>query len=338
MAAIEQLPSGLWRARIRRQGYQSVSKSFRLKADAEGWARKVESEQERAVWHDGSEAERMTLREALDRYEREVTPRKRAQASERSNLRALRDEPAAALALARIRSREVAQMRDAWARAGLKPASIKRRMVTLSHVFTVAAIEWGMPGLKNNNPVREVRLAPEDNERARRVSDEEIDAICAATESAELAAYVRLAVETAMRRGELCKLRWEHVDLAAGEAYLPRPVTKNRHARAVPLTPTTVALLQSLPRRSDGRVMGLRPDSVTQAFERARDRVGLTDLTFHDLRHEATSRLAEKLEAHELAAWTGHREMKMVLRYYHPRAADLARKAAGPARKAEKAD
>ena len=83
MAAIEQLPSGLWRARIRRQGYPSVSKSFRLKADAEGWARKVESEQERAVWHDGSEAERMTLREALDRYEREVTPRKRAQAARR---------------------------------------------------------------------------------------------------------------------------------------------------------------------------------------------------------------------------------------------------------------
>ena len=64
----------------------------------------------------------------------------------------------------------------------------------------------------------------------------------------------------------------------------------------------------------------------------------MTDLTFHDLRHEATSRLASKLEAHELAAWTGHRELKMVLRYYHPRAADLARKAAGPARKAEKAD
>lgn len=336
MATIEQLPSGLWRARVRRQGYPSVSRSFRLKADAEGWSRKIESEQERAVWHDGTEAEETSLAECLDRYVREHVPRLSDPARERSHVDALRALPFTRHAMARVRSADVAAARDAWLAKGHAAATIVRRLAVLSRVFNVARHEWGMETIPN--PVELVKKPRVRNARSRRVSTEEIDAICAVTESVELAAYVRLAVETAMRRGELCKLRWEHVNLPACEAYLPHRIPKNRHPRGVPLTPTTVALLQSLPRRPDGRVLGLRPDSVTQAFERARDRVGLTDLTFHDLRHEATSRLAEKLEAHELASWIGHRDLKMVLRYYHPRAADLARKAAGPARKAAKID
>lgn len=52
----------------------------------------------------------------------------------------------------------------------------------------------------------------------------------------------------------------------------------------------------------------------------------LVDLHFHDLRHEATSRLAEKLAMHELMKVTGHKSTRMLGRYYHPRAADLAHK------------
>lgn len=322
MATVTQRPSGRWQAKVRRHGQRPLSRTFARLVDAEGWARKIESEQERGIWRDSGEAERVTLREALDRYEREVTPRKRAQASERSNLCVLRDERIACHALARIGSHDLAALRDAWERAGLKPASIRRRMVTLSHVFTIAAREWGMAGLAN--PVRAVRLDPENNARERRAGDEEIEAICAVTESAELAAFVRLAVETAMRRGELCGLRWEHVDLKARTAHLPH--TKSGYARTVPLSSGAVAVLRELPRRLDGRVFSMRADSLTQAFERACRRAGIGNLRFHDLRHEATSRLAEKLAAHELAKVTGHRDMRMVLRYYHPRAEDLAKK------------
>jgi integrase len=60
---------------------------------------------------------------------------------------------------------------------------------------------------------------------------------------------------------------------------------------------------------------------------RACKRAGIADLHFHDLRHEATSRIAERLDnILELSAVTGHKSVQLLKRYYHPRATDLARK------------
>jgi len=281
MASIRQLPSGLWHARVRRQGHKEAIKSFHLQADAEAWARRVESEQERGLWRDSTEAERMTLADALVRYARERTAKKRGAVKEASVVRILRDEPIARLALARIGTHQVAALRDAWQDAGYAAATIARRLAVLSHVYAVAARDWNMVGLIN--PALAVEKPAIENARARRVSDAELDAICAATGSAELVALIRLAVETAMRRGELCALRWEHVDLRACTAHLPH--TKNGQARDVPLSSRAVAVLHALPRRIDGQVFGLRTDSVTQAFKRAAGRAGIDGVRFHDLRH-----------------------------------------------------
>ena len=65
------------------------------------------------------------------------------------------------------------------------------------------------------------------------------------------------------------------------------------------------------------------------AWQRAVKRSGLKDLHFHDLRHEAASRLAEKLSnILELSSVTGHKDIRMLKRYYHPRAEELAKKLA----------
>lgn len=158
-----------------------------------------------------------------------------------------------------------------------------------------------------------------------------------------------------MRRGEIVALRWEHVDLKRRVAHLP--ATKNGRARDVPLSPRAVAILQAL--QDDdakgeerngaadmGRVFKVRGDAVTRAFERAVARARkryvaechaakqrtdgklLTDLRFHDLRHEATSRLASIFPLHDLTKITGHADPRMLMRYYHPRAEDLAQRLA----------
>jgi integrase len=145
-----------------------------------------------------------------------------------------------------------------------------------------------------------------------------------------------------MRRGELITLGPSQVDLKKRVAGLA--MTKNGSSRQVPLSSKAVAVFEKLLQQKQEVFFPIRADAVTRAFERAVVRARkryeqdcvdksmtadpnfLIDLCFHDLRHEATSRLAEKFPLHELAKITGHRDTKMLMRYYHPRAEDLAKK------------
>jgi integrase len=365
-----------WEAQIRRRGYPAQSKTFVTKAEAEAWANMIESEMSRGVWVSRGEAEATTLYEALTRYEAEVVPTKKGAAQEESVLRACKAEEVAKRPLAAIRSADVARLRDQWLK-DYKPATVLRRLAVLSHVFSIARKEWGMESL--SNPVELVRKPQVDNARTRRIAagnpasdgsgaegtesdrgalDGELERVVAASGSSLLPAIIWLAVETAMRRGEIVTLRWEHVDLKRRVAHLL--ATKNGSARDVPMSSRAAAVLQSLKDAVDhtkgksdggeevdiGRVFEIRSDAVTRAFERAVTRARklyveecktatqrpdckfLTDLRFHDLRHEATSRLASIFPMHELTKITGHKDPRMLMRYYHPRAEDLAKRLA----------
>jgi len=345
MATLSTTETGKWKARVRKFGAPDRSKTFTRKADAEAWARKLESEIERGTWHDNQEAERCSFRTALDRYEAEVTPSKRSEVNERSTLGIIRsDAHFMDYGLARIGSGDIARLRDKWKHDGVKPATIKRRAAVISHLFTVASREWDMSGLVN--PVHNVSFEPVTDARSRRVSDEELDAICDASESQELAAFVRLAAATGMRRGELVSLQWKNIDLKNKVA---RVLTKSKvkgRVRDVPLTAGAVKVLRALPRRIDGHVFAGRPDTFTQAFVRSVQRAHkqyleaceksrkpldeqfLVDVRLHDLRHEAASRFAQVLQAHELAKVLGHATLQMLMRYYNPTAKELAAKLA----------
>jgi integrase len=133
-----------------------------------------------------------------------------------------------------------------------------------------------------------------------------------------------LAIETAMRRGELLNLRWEYVDLKLRVAHLP--LTKNGDSRDVPLSRRAVETLRELRGSAitHERVFPMTGNAVRQAFEHLRARAEMSDFHFHDLRHEAISRLFEKgLNIAEVGSISGHRELKMLQRYTHLRAADL---------------
>lgn len=185
---------------------------------------------------------------------------------------------------------------------------------------------------------------------------DELEMICRHSRSAELPQIVRFAVETAMRRSEIASLVRTNIDVKKRTAMLP--LTKNGSARGVPLSSQAVEIIKSQPKLEDGRVFKSRPDTITKAFNDALANArqayvkGLTlrlryeghppskinqlidsapflvNLRFHDLRHEATSRLAEIFPLHELTKITGHQDTRMLMRYYHPRPEDLAKKLA----------
>jgi integrase len=363
-----------WEAQVRRRGYPAQSKTFTTKAEAEAWANIIESEMSRGVWVSRSEAEATTLYQALERYEEEVSLSKKGAAQEISVLKTYKAIDLARRPLATIRSADIAKLRDGWLK-DYKPATVLRRLAVLSHIFNIARKEWGMESL--SNPVELVRKPQPNNARTRRiaVSDEpvsttsvdapnwerraqdgELERVAKASNSALLPSIIWLAVETAMRRGELVSLLWANVDLDRRVAHLPS--TKNGDARDVPLSTRAVSVLQTVKEArnnakdvmSDGpddesdRIFEIRSDAVTRAFERAVARARkayvdecrgakvkpdskfLTDLRFHDLRHEATSRLASIFPMHELTKITGHKDPRMLMRYYHPRAEDLAKR------------
>ena len=155
-------------------------------------------------------------------------------------------------------------------------------------------------------------------------------AACNKSRAPMLASAVRFAIETGMRMGEILSLTWRDVDLAQRIATLPN--TKTGDARQVPLSTAAVAAITSLPRHiSDGRVFWTwqRADSLENAWRRAVKWAGIEDLRFHDLRHEAVSRLFELgLNPMEVASISGHKTLQMLKRYTHLKASELVKKLA----------
>lgn len=310
-----------WQAKVRRQGQAAQSRTFATKALAERWARETEV---------AIEAGRTTLGELLQRYRREITPTKKSSRPEELKLAALIAHPLARLAVGAVRSSDVAALRDELRDRGLAPNTVRLYLAPLSHAYNVARREWGFEGLAN--PVDAVtKPSVAGTARTRRAEGGELAKILkAARELGPWApAVIELAVETAMRRGELAAMRWEHVDRAARVVHLPQ--TKNGEARDVPLSPRALAILKGLQQgEKTGPVFGLHPDTISKAMIRARAAAGVEGLRLHDLRREATSRLFERgdLSIVEVSAVTGHKTLQMLKRYTAPRAAEIAGKLA----------
>ncbi len=346
-----------WQAVIRRNGWPKQSRAFATRADAEAWARELESEMDRGVFVRRDLAESTTLRELLERYAAEVVPGHKGREPEALRCAVLAKTELAARFVATLRRRDF----SGYARTRLKvrkPATV-RREIQLFH----AAIEWARDEediYLPDNPARHVKLPPLNNERQRRLlpgEEELLLAACSHVERARgangtfkdagtlvwwLRPLIVLAIETAMRRGELLALTWRDIDLDRRIAQLH--TSKNGKPRKVPLSTRAIETLRAMPRTLHGPVIPTTPNAVKLAWprllvrarkrylaERARTGQGdeglLAGLRLHDLRHEGTSRLAERVpNVVELSAITGHLDLNMLRRYYHPNAERLAEK------------
>ena len=339
MAMIRKRGSQQWQAAIRKKGYPQQSKTFPTRAEAEAWAAVIESEMVRGVFVSRTIAEQTTLDDVLKQYETDVAPTHKGFSSERYRIRYLRGLPLAKRTIASLQPKDFADYRDRRLLT-VMPATVERELTQLQQVIEHARREWGVS--LPENPVRIVKRPRYNNERNRRLTMEEESILMKALNPSErngdgtfsagvqniwLKPAVILALETAMRQGEIVSLRWRHVDLEKGTAYLPD--TKNGKPRTVPLSQKARDTLEALPKSIDGRVFPITANALKLSWQRVIKRVNLGDLHFHDLRHEATSRLAKKVpNIIELAAITGHRDVNMLRRYYHVSAEELAKKIA----------
>lgn len=318
--------SGRWQARITRRGFAPETKTFNSREEATRWARSIETDMDRGSFTSRSDAERTTLAEVLLRYAEEVSPTKRGGFDEAIRLKAMARNRLGKMSMASLSPKAMALYRDARLR-DVVPATVVRDFAMLSSVINHSRREWG---IAITNPVALIRKPSAGQGRTRILDIDEETRLLSALKPAGRRSYwvapiVTLALETAMRRGELLGLRWEHIDLVRRVACLQ--MTKNGKPRVVPLSPRALDTLRSLPRNLDGRVFAITHMALHAAFRKACVRAGIKGFRFHDLRHAATTRLAEKLpNIIELMAVTGHSDPRMLARYYHANPVELALK------------
>jgi integrase len=123
------------------------------------------------------------------------------------------------------------------------------------------------------------------------------------------------SIETAVRQGELLKIRYHDIDFS--KCLLSLNDTKNGEDRVIPLSNKAIMILKSLPRRFDGKVFPMTKDSLKSWFNTAKKKANIKDFRWHDLRRVACSRLFEKgLGVEQVQAISGHKDPTILLNTY----------------------
>jgi len=334
---------GQWLVRIRQRG-KNINQTFESYEDAKDFRDLTVGHITGKTYVDRSKEQCTTLAQLLLRYEKEVSPSKKGAVAEINRLRAWAREPFASWSIVAVTAAEIVEWRDRRVKQGKAPTTISNPMNTLSAVYKKAISEWRY---RLDNPCSGVsRPKGRPPRDVRMNADLEARLIAACREGPPWLIWtVRIAIATAMRASEIRRLKWK--DITSWSAHLE--TTKNDTARDVPLTEDAEALIEDmrrcLPHRLDGWVFG-PPDlpAIDGGFTRSmvvnhfinaeklmqkrasEESVTLPHVTFHDLRHVATTRLAPlHRDGLHLAKTTGHKTLGMLVRYFNPSGEEQAK-------------
>ncbi len=325
-----------YQVKIRLKGHPPQTASFQRLTDARVWGQTVEADMREHRHFPKRQARKHTLNDAITRYVETVLPQKKSAADQLRHLEFWR-ERFGYLPLADVTPALIAEERDRLARGTTyrgtqrAPGTVVHYLVSLSHVFTVAAREWGWA---ESNPVLQVSKPKQPKGRIRYLSDQEREALLTACEKSEnpyLQTAVVLALSTGCRKSELMWLEWKNVDLSAGRAVLHE--TKNEQVRTIPITGLALDLLRML---YGERMIGTdlvfpgknphRPFDLRKCWEAVLREAEIEDFRWHDLRHSCAGNLAMAgYSLTEIGALLGHKTAQMTLKYAHLSPASTAK-------------
>ena len=287
-----------------------TSKTFATKREARAWADGME---------ESGITSRYSLRAAIGQY-RPIAEARKGWQAELCRLKTLEAMPFVDTPLPDISPAVVSAWRDARL-AVVAPVTVRRELIMLSAIFRLAIREWGWC---KTNPVAQIDKPRAGPARRRGVSEVEIRGICAQLERTpqgrQVAQMFRLAIETGMRLGELCSLRWADVE----DKFVRLRATKNGDVREVPLSVAARAVIHARRGVDPDDVFTITANAASLSFQRARTAAGHADVHFHDSRAEAVTRLSKKLDVMQLARMIGHRDIKSLLFYYSEKADAIA--------------
>ena len=306
---------GKWQCVIRVQGKPPTTKTFLIKKDAKLWGKKTELHFFRED-NDIQKSDYPLFKECLERYRDEVVIRKRSRIMETKLISYLLKESFVNYKLNFVDSRVIALYRDR-ALNTLKSSSVRRRLAIISHMYTIAKKEWGY---KLENPVLNIRKPKSPDPRNRRFTNDELTKLIKGNRtSPKLRLIIQIALETAMRQGEI--LRVKPGDINGNTLFIPIAKTK---PRTIPLTLKAMSLLNNaeLPFNITG-------NALSKQFKKLCDYYGIEDAHFHDLRKQSLTNfmLDKKLSVAETMLIAGHSDPRMLLRTYNNlKVEDVAKK------------
>jgi integrase len=286
----------------------------------------------------------MTLSEALEQYRSRISILKKGYQQERYRIEQIGRSPLGKLEVNAITSVDIATYRDQRlsqinpkTQKTLSTSTVRLELSLLSHLFDIAKIEWGVC---ETNPVSNVRKPKIPPGRDRRITPREERLILRYAHNhsnPQLYSIIVLALETAMRQGEILGMSWEHINLKSRVVHLPD--TKNNTPRDVPLSLKARDAIIRMGVQSKGKLFSLSPAGLKSSWRYMMKSLKIEDLHFHDARHECVSRLFElgSLDMMEISAISGHKSLSMLKRYTHLKAHRLVRKLEGHKNKGKQA-
>ena len=314
-----------WEARIRKRGYPTTCKTFETKADAEKWAKDIETQMGQNVFVSTKESEQYTLGECLGRYIEEYIPRLKDAKRETDRARTLQRRSIAHRIMASIRAKDIADFRREREAQGVSGNTIRLDFALLSKLFNYARSDWGMENLQN--PVKLAAKPKPAKGRERRLEKGEEKELLEAA-SPVFRPIITFALETAMRQEEIANLQWSNIDFNRRCALVVD--TKNLESRTVPLSPAAIEILKNISRQKNSdKVFGVTKDFITDNMKQLRAKTQIEDLRFHDLRHTfATMALQNGVDVKTVSSMLGHYSAGFTLDTYAHVTTDAQLKAA----------
>ena len=320
--------NGSYRVRIYRSNNQSISKSFLKESEAISWLKATNAKLELGLYEKPKKDLKKvvtTFNDAASRYIATHSIHKKIVRCETSRLNIL-IKRWGNLPIAQVDKSRVIALRDDLLKMGRSGETVNHYFNTISKLFQMVNNELD---LNIPNPVKGIKRMPPSQGRTKRVNVELESLLLSSCEHLSLpllSSIIQFAIQTGMRRGEIMGITWADIDLPNRKAYLHQ--TKNGEPRQVPLTRQAIAVLEALS-KDEERVFPMGMDALRSQFGRLKihakaywNGAGINpfeDLRFHDLRHEALSRLSDAgLNVIELSHISGHRTISMLKRYTHP--------------------
>lgn len=338
MATLSQLNSGSWRAQVRWKG-RYIGETFKTKNDARAWAETAERLIDQGKSPLSSRILRITtFGELVDLHIQDMSEVGKAPGRTKAASLAMLKRQLGKCSICALDRQRLLNFGKDRAEQGAGPVTLSMDIGLIKLVLSHAAAIHGLP--VSLEPVDLARIAlkrlgliGKSNERDRRPTEEELKALFAHFDGNErqtipMSRIIRFAIATAMRQEEICRVTWDDYT-ARTKMLLIRdrkdPREKNGNDQDIPLLALSgfdaaaeIELQRTIRANDSSRIFAFNHKSISAAFTRACKLLEIDDLHFHDLRHEATSRLFEAgLRIEQVALVTGHKDWKMLRRYTH---------------------